>query len=116
MADCSSVIMYGNSVFLAGLKAKLEQEPGIVLKTVDPGSTDVVEEIQYSKPCALIFDLAERQPDFTIGLLRKLPGLLVIGVNPSSDEVLVFSIHSVQALSVTDLLAVIFRKDSHQVF
>ena len=98
------VVLYGNSVFLAGIKAELELDPGIELIAVDTGSTDVMERIRYHKPRALLFDLAEGQPDFAVALLREQPSLLLIGVDPSSDELLVLSNRPAQALNLSDLI------------
>lgn len=100
----SCVVLYGNSVFLAGIKAELELDPGIELIAVDAGSPDVMERIRYHKPRALLFDLAEGQSDFAVALLREQPSLVLIGVDPSSDELLVLSNQPVQALNLSDLI------------
>jgi hypothetical protein len=44
--------------------------------------------------------------------LCKQPGLLLIGVDSSSNEMLALSSHPAQALSVTDLIKVIHQKES----
>ena len=98
------VVLYGNSVFLAGIKAELELDPGIELIAVDTGSTDVMERIRDHKPGALLCDLAEGQPDFAVALLREQPSLLLIGVDPSSDELLVLLNQPAQALNLSDLI------------
>ena len=113
MASKTSVVLYGKSVFMAGIKAQLERDPDIALITLQFGSKEVNEKIRDIKPNAFIFDLSEGQPNFAIPLLREQPGLRLIGVDPSSDEVLVMSCHLVQALSMADLLAVIHQKNIH---
>lgn len=104
MSAHSCLVLYGNSVFLAGIQAALELDPGIELIVVDPGSTGVMERIHYHNPRALLFDLAEGQQDFAIALLREQPSLLLIGVDPSSDELLVLSNQPAQALNLSDLI------------
>jgi hypothetical protein len=47
---------------------------------------ELLKVYEKAKPRALLFDLAEGQPDFTVVLLREQPSLLLIGVDPSSDE------------------------------
>ena len=113
MSASSCVLLYGNSVFLAGIKTHLVLYPEIELITLDARSPDVMERIRDHKPLALLFDLAEGQPNFAIALLREQPGLLLIGVDPSRDELLVLSSQPVQALSLADLVAVIQRKNSN---
>jgi hypothetical protein len=107
MSTHSCVVLYGNSVFLAGIKAELELDPEIELIAVDARSPDVVERIRDHKPRALLIDLAEGQPDFAVALLRAQPGLLLIGVDPSSDELLVLSNQPAQALNLSDLIELI---------
>jgi hypothetical protein len=107
MSAHSCVVLYGNSVFLAGIKAELELNPGIELIAGDARSPGVMEKIRDHKPRALLFDLAEGQPDIAFALLREQPHLLMIGVDPSSDELLVLSNQPVQALNLSDLIELI---------
>lgn len=104
MSAHSCVFLVGNSVFLAGIKAELELDPGIELIAVDAGSMDVIESIREHNPRALLFDLAEGQPDFAVALLREQPGLLLIGVDPASDELLVLSNQPAKVLNLSDLI------------
>jgi hypothetical protein len=114
MSAHSCVILYGNSVFLAGIKAELELDPEIGLIVIDAGTTGLVERIRDLSPRALLFDLAERQAEPAVALLRELSGLLLIGVDPDRDELLVLSGTSQQALSAADLVNIIHPNHSHQ--
>ncbi len=107
----SCLILYGNSVFLAGIKADLERRVAFELITIEDGHQDVMEMIRTRRPCAVLFDLAMSQPEFAVSLWRDQPGLLMIGVDPSSDELLVLSSHQAQAFCVADLVTVIQQKD-----
>jgi hypothetical protein len=49
-----------------------------------------------------------------IAILRERPGLLLIGVDPSSDELLVLSSRPHQALSVADLVEVMQRESGRE--
>ena len=53
---------------------------------------------------AVIFDMSMRYPDFAISLLHEQPCILLIGVDPNSNELLVLS--SQQKRAVADLLKV----------
>jgi hypothetical protein len=110
----SCVVLYGNSVFLAGIKAQLDLDPGIEVIAIDAGATGLRERIRDLSPRALLFDLAERQAEPAVALLRELPGLLLIGVDPARDELLVLSGTSQQALSAADLVNIIHPNHSHQ--
>lgn len=101
------VLLYGDTVFLAGLKAELQGQCELALVSGDEGREKLVALIRSNPPRALLFDLAAEQPDFAIALLREHPNLLLIGVDPCSDELLVLSNHPHRALHSSDLLQVI---------
>jgi hypothetical protein len=107
------VVLYGNSVFLAGIRADLRRRTQLELLTIEEDCPDAADRIRACRPTAVLFDLAAVQPDFAIALLRERPGLLLIGVDPSSDELLVLSGQPVQALSFADLVNVIHQKQSN---
>jgi len=104
MAAHSCVVLYGNSVFLAGIKAEFEREPGLELIVLDAGSPQAVASIREHQPRALLFDMAEGQPDFALALLREQPGLLLIGVDPASVALLVLSNQPTQVMNLADLI------------
>lgn len=105
------VVLYGNSVFLAGIRAELELDPQMELIAVDAGSTDLLTRIRYLKPCTLLFDLSEGQPDIAVALLHEQPSLLLIGVDPSSDELLVLSNQPTHVVNLSDLIKLIQVRD-----
>ncbi len=107
MTAAPSLVLYGNSIFLAGLKADLARRTRFDLLTIDSRQTDARERIRQFNPSVVIFDLATAPPDFAIQLLRDRPDLLLLGVDPSSDEVMVLSGRSERALSTQELVSVI---------
>ena len=88
MAADSCLVLYGNSVLLAGIKAELQSHGTLELITIEAGDFDASSRICALNPRAVIFDLGEAQPDFAVSLLRARPGVLLIGVDPSIDEML----------------------------
>lgn len=119
MVENTRLVLYGNSVFLAGIKAQLESYTAhdlyaphesfatLELITMDAGCPELMDWICNYNPCAVLFDLSEEHPGFAVTLLRKRPGLLLIGVDASCDQLLVLSNHPVQAHSIADLVQVI---------
>jgi hypothetical protein len=107
MAASSCVVLYGNSVFLAGIQADLQRRAELAVLTVEPDCPDTAARICALNPTAVLFDLAAAQPDFAIPLLRAWPDMLLIGVNSSSEEILVLSGQQVRAASMTELTHVI---------
>ncbi len=112
MVTIPRLVLYGNSVFLAGIKAQLEHTAAFELITMEAMLTDVAERIHACRPRAVLFDLAMGYPEFAVALLHEQPGLLLIGVDPNSNELLVLSGQQEQALSTADLIEVV-GKDAH---
>ncbi len=108
----SRLILYGNSVFLAGIKAQLAHDPAFEVITVEGVRTDMVDWIRACQPQAVLFDLAIGYLDFAVALLHEQPSLLLIGVDPSSNELLVLSSQQERAVAMEDLLRVISRDDT----
>jgi hypothetical protein len=101
------LILYGNSVMLAGIGTELQRHGLFDLITLEPGCPGALHRICALEPRAVLFDLAAAQPDFTIALLRDRPELILIGVDPSSDKVLLLSGRQERPASVADLLQVL---------
>ena len=100
----SRLVLYGNSLFLAGIKTELERLTSLELITVEAGCPEASVLIDSCNPRAVLFDLAAPHSAFAIALLRERPGLLLIGIDPSRDEMLVLSSRPQQALNVADLV------------
>jgi hypothetical protein len=113
MATVPYLILYGNSVFLAGIKAEFENLLTLELVSMDAGSPDVAGQIRASSPCLVLFDLTEAQTASTLTelssmtFLRGLPGLQLIGVDLSSDELLVLSSYPLPVYNLAELIKVI---------
>lgn len=113
MEKRTRVVVYGCSLHMAGIAASLTAEAGLEVVCVAPASPTARPRLDELHPVVIVFDLSDPSLDLDITLLRERPGLLLIGVDPNSDEVLVLSSRSAQALSVADLVDVICRKKSH---
>jgi len=104
------VILYGDSLLLAGIRVQLQSCPEFELITVDAGIQGLPEFIRSFKPRVLLFDFALTEPDFAVPLLRDFPDLLLIGVDPSRDELLILTGKSAAASSMGDLVKIISEK------
>lgn len=106
MRATSSVVIYGRSVLLAGIEADLRSRGHLEVVSI-AACGDAAAQISARDPDAVVFDLAAEQPDFAISLLHERPGLLLIGVDPSSDHVTVYSGRQAPAVTPTDLIRAI---------
>jgi hypothetical protein len=114
MAASPCVVLYGNSLFLAGIRAELVGHADFGLLTVAADYPDATGLIRELGPAAVVFDLAAGQPDFTVALLLERPGLLLVGLDPSSDQVLVLSCRRERAVAPADLLKIIDRETGNR--
>ena len=102
------VILYGDSLILAGVRASLETCPDLQILLLDPSQDKPLEAIRSCCPATFIFDLGAVQPDFQLSLLQQ-PGLLLVGINPETHQALVWSGRQAAAAAAADLVDVIRR-------
>ncbi len=102
-----TVLLYGNSLAVSTIGASLQACPDLQVLSLDPTRPDATRRLEELQPGIVIFDLATANPNFAIDLWRAHPGTLLIGVDPSSDEMLILSGRPQPALSVHDLISVI---------
>jgi len=104
------VLLYGHSLFIAGLQASLEAVPGLDLQDVDAQSDCLQERMSAWKPDVLIFELNNLARVPSLVVLKDYPNLLLIGMDIECDELLVLTGYHQQAFSTTDLVGVIHQE------
>ena len=106
------VAVYGNSINIAGIVPSLKADTTLEVLCVNLDSPNARQSLDENDLAAIVFDLSDPPLRLDVTLLRDRPGLLLIGVDPSRDEMLVLSSHPVQALSMADLVRVVHQKES----
>lgn len=105
-----TVLLYGNSLAVSTIGANLQACPDLQVLSLDPCAPDPIHCLEQLQPASIIFDRTTVRPDFAFKLWKTQPHLLLIGVDPSSDEILVLSSHLQQALNVSSLVDIICKK------
>jgi hypothetical protein len=105
------VAVYGNSLNMAGIVASLKADTTLEVLCVDLNSPSARQSLDENDLAAIVFDLSDRPLRLDVTLLRDRPGLLLIGVDPSRNELLILSSHPAPALSVADLVSLIHQKE-----
>ena len=113
MEKRSWVVVYDNSLNMAGIVASLKADTTLDVLCVNLDSPNAWQSLDENDLAAIVFDLSDPALKLDVAILRNRPGLLLIGVDPSRDEMLVFSSHTELALSVADLVKVICQKDAN---
>jgi len=98
------VVLYGNSLALAGIGASLEAHPGLRLVRAEADRS--AEALLELEPDVVVFDLATAQPD-VVALWQRDPPVLPVGVDMLNQQVVVFSGTRSRALTTEDLVRVI---------
>lgn len=78
------VLLWGNSIFLAGLATALQGVAGL---EVNCAARDLAETVRQHAPDVVIVDLADAQCGDALALLRAHPTLGLIGVNAATGAV-----------------------------
>ena len=107
MGEQQRVVLYGNSLVLAGMGASLKTYPGIELICLDVQPPAAAQELGALSPTAVIFDLGAVPPEFPFSLLRQQPDLVLIGVDAAGDKLLVLSGQQARSLTTEALVQVI---------
>ena len=100
------IILYGKSVILGAAGASLRRHGDLEIVTLAP-PLPTAEELGALSPDVIIFDLEAAHPDAALSLLRALPRLLLIGIDPATDQMLLWSGEHGNALAMDDLLRAI---------
>ena len=103
MAVQKCVLVYGRSLNLAGMAASLMLSGDLDVHLVDPYDSCAREALEACAPETIIYDLTDPPTDLDLALLSDRPGTLLIGVDPSSDEVLVLTGKRRRAVTVEAL-------------
>jgi hypothetical protein len=105
------VAVCDNSLHMAGIVASLKADTTLEVLGIDLDSPGAQQSLDRNDLTTIVFDLSDPPLRLDVILLRDRPGLLLIGVDPSRDEMLVLSSQPAQALSIADLVSVIHRKE-----
>ncbi|MGM0401483.1 MAG: hypothetical protein ACQEQT_09315 [Chloroflexota bacterium] len=105
------VVVYGSSLHMAGITASLTADTGLAVIRINPGDPGALQRLKERNPAVIIFDMGDTDLGLDIDLLRDQPCMLLIGVDVSSDELLILSSQPAQAHSVSDLVDIIRGQD-----
>jgi hypothetical protein len=95
---------------MAGITTSLKEDQSLEVVCINPRSPTAQQSINELNPAAIAFDLSDPSIGVDVTLLSRMPGIVLIGVDPESDEILVLSGRPKQAQSVSDLVHVIQQK------
>jgi hypothetical protein len=92
---------------MAALAASLQAAPDVEVARLPANPAALARGFDELAPTVVAFDLDELPGDLAISLLRDRPELILIGVDPSSDRLLLLSGRREQPVSTAELLQAI---------
>ena len=107
MTSQTRVVVCGSSLYMASLAAGLKATSALDVERILTVSPALPEYLRDLGPAAVAIDLGEAPAELLVALLRQCPGLLLLGVDPTSNDFLVLAGGTANALSVADLVNII---------
>jgi len=101
------VVLYGDSLVLAGIGQSLERYSRFEVLSLDASSEDAARELDVCCPAAVIVDLSIMPTELAFSLLDEHPDLLLIGLNPGGNGLVVLSGQQARSLTTEDLARLI---------
>lgn len=101
------VLIFGKSLNLAGLAACLKADANLDVHFIDPYQLSTREVMEKFYPEAIIYDLNDPPRDLELVLLADRPGTQLIGVDPSSDDVLVLTGKRSRVVTANELVSLV---------
>lgn len=80
------VLFYGNSLVLAGVQATFKGYAGFEVIALEQPASE--RELLACEPSVVVFDMGALESEFLFTQMQALPGVLLIGMDPESHEVL----------------------------
>lgn len=102
-----SVLIYGNTVVLAGIATALQQHPELQVVTLDIESVTIAQQLERVLPDVVIFDQGQTNAHAVLARLEQYNHVLAIGIEANSNQMVLWSSQSARALSMLDLVQAI---------
>ena len=99
------VVLFGRSLILGTLGASLRHYPDLEVVSLSLPLPSA-QELSALAPDVILFDMGSGRPEAAFSLLGTRPGLLLIGIDPSTNQALLFSGRQLRELSTQDLVRV----------
>lgn len=110
MPPSRRIVLYGNSIALAGIAVNCANQPGLEIVSIDVQDPEARQRLQELAADVIIFDLAA-QPSDAITLFKSHSHLVLVGVDQASGQVLVLSGQHAAALSAKDLINLVNKQE-----
>jgi hypothetical protein len=102
-----AVLIYGNSLFIAGVAAQLDAVPDLLIERIDTSGLQTSEDLRPGCPQVLIIDLATTHADFVLHCLMDCPNLMLVGLDLQNSRVVLLNSQFFPVTTLHDLTQVL---------
>jgi hypothetical protein len=100
-----TVLLYGNSILIAGLASKLQDVPGLVVEQwQDEDSADLERLKNSATPDLIVADLRDAKTSQALSTLCSLPGVTLVGLDALTNTLTTLTGQSQPARSIQEVL------------
>lgn len=99
------VLLYGNSILIAGLASKLQEMPGLAVERWQDEDSAGLERLKNSPvPDLIIADLRDAKTSQALSTLCALPGVTLVGLDALTNTLTTLTSQSQPARSMQEVL------------
>ena len=102
-----TVALYGNSLVLASIGARIERRTGLQSVTIDATLPDAIEKLSALDPGVVLLDLETSHSNPVMALWKARPDLILIGMDLGADRMLILSGQPARALTAEALMEIL---------
>jgi chemotaxis response regulator CheB len=113
MKQQKTVVVYGSSLFSAGIEASLQRIQEFLVVQIDETQADAVEHINVLRPDVMVVDASTSPWNFAITCLQQNPSMALIGIEPANSSVLMISGQYTVLSSMKELTRMVVRHIQH---
>ena len=112
MKEQRLVVLFGDSLFMDTVEARLENNQELGVMRIHSTVTDVMERLKSLCPDFVIVDVNTHHSKFTLPLLQEQPGTPILCLDVTSNEVVTLSSQQ-HAIHTTDELVQLVREQAY---
>jgi hypothetical protein len=101
------VVLYGDTLVLAAVGRALSARGTLRVVPLDPSQPTALGVLDSLRPCSVILDLSAVTLEAAIALVHGRPDVLLIGLDPSGDRLLMLSGEQAHAMTTEGIVRLI---------
>jgi hypothetical protein len=106
-AGMRTVGLCGTNLILSTIGASLKQQPDIQVHQIEGSLVDATGTSDTPLPDVILFDLGAALLPFVLSLLKRYPGITLIGIDLTNNSMLLLSGRQSRLLTADDLMRAI---------